>query len=107
MMIEDVSKSEQEFVLSYPDTNILGSSTTEINGFPASEISYVQGLVSEYEFDQEKFHTMQYVIIAYDREYRIKYQAADQNEFDKYSSIVEEIANSLKINKPAFEGVKC
>lgn len=58
MMIEDVSKSEQEFVLSYPDTNILGSSTTEINGFPASEISYVQGLVSEYEFDQEKFHTM-------------------------------------------------
>lgn len=28
-------------------------------------------------------------------------------EFDKYSTIVEEMANSIKITKPNFEGVKC
>lgn len=50
---------------------------------------------------------MEVVIIAYDREYVVLYEAPNKIDFDKYSSIVEEMANSIKITKPNFEGVKC
>jgi hypothetical protein len=50
---------------------------------------------------------MEVLIIAFDREYRLIYDAPNKAEFDKYSTIVEEMANSIKITKPNFEGVKC
>jgi len=105
--LSDISEFEEEFVSINPDANILESSITEINGFPTHKIAYAEGMPDEYELQEEKFHTVEYLIIAYDREYKVNYQAADKNEFDKYSSIVEQIANSLKITKPNFEGINC
>ena len=103
----DISEFEQEFVLSSPDANILESTITKINGFSTHKIAYVEGSLDEYELLEEKFHTLEFLIIAYDREYKIIYQAADKKEFDKYSPIVEEMSNTLKISKPNFEGVNC
>jgi hypothetical protein len=105
--LHDISEFEQEFVLLYPDAKISESSITEINGFPAYKIAYVEGLLDEYELEEEKFHTVEYLVIAYDREYRLNYQAADKKEFEKYSPIVEQIVNTLKITKPSFEGINC
>jgi hypothetical protein len=50
---------------------------------------------------------MEYAIPAYDRQYIFEYEASNKKEFDKYSSIVEEMADSIKIKKPNFEGVNC
>ena len=105
--LSDISEFEEDFVLSSPDANILESSITEINGFPTHKIAYYEGMLDEYELQEEKFHTVEYLIIAHDREYKINYQAADKQEFDKYAPFVEEIANSIKISKPNFEGINC
>lgn len=103
----NIIEFEEEFVLLNPDANILESGITEINGFPTHKIAYAEGMPDEYELQEEKFHTVEYLIIAHDREYKIIYQAADKNEFDKYSPIVEQIANTFKITKPNFEGINC
>ena len=103
----DISEFQQEFVSTNPDANILESGITEINGFPTHKISYAEGMPDDYELQEEKFHTVEYLIIAYDREYKLNYQAADQKEFDKYSPMVEQIANTLKITQPNFEGINC
>ena len=103
----DISEFQQEFVSTNPDANILESGITEINGFPTHKIAYAEGMPDDYELQEEHFHTVEYLIIAYDKEYRINYEAADKKEFDKYSPMVEQIANTLKITQPNFEGINC
>ena len=105
--IADVSKWFREYWVTSPESGILSSEITEINGFPVYQITYYEGLPGDYEFQDEKSHTMEVVIIAYDREYVVLYDAPNKEDFDKYSSIVDEMANSIKITKPNFEGVKC
>jgi hypothetical protein len=103
----EISEFQRDFATAYPDSTIIHSGITEINGFPTHKIVYSEGLMGEYEFEEEEARTMTYLIIAYDREYELTFQANDKEEFDKYSSTVEEMANSIKITKPNFEGVKC
>jgi len=89
------------------ESEILSSESIQINGFPAHKIIYNQGLPGEYEFQEDKFHTMEILIIAHDREYRLTFEQPDKKGFDKHSTIVEEMANSIKINQPNFEGINC
>ena len=102
-----ISEWYKEYGVSSVESGIVSSGIIEINGFPTFEIIYYDGLAGEYEFQDEKFHTMEVLIIAYDREYRLIYEAANKADFDKYSSLVDEMANSIKITKPNFEGIKC
>jgi len=102
-----ISEWYKEYGVSSSESGIVSSGIKEINGFPTYEIIYYDGLAGEYEFQDEKFHTMEVLIIAFDREYKLLYEAPNKTDFDKYSSIVEEMANSIKINKPNFEGVNC
>jgi hypothetical protein len=37
----------------------------------------------------------------------MSYAQKDQEKFDKYVPFVEEMANSIKISKPNFEGINC
>ena len=46
-------------------------------------------------------------ILAYDKVYQIELLAENQNKFNKHVPLVEEIANSIKISKPNFEGINC
>ena len=48
------------------------------------------GSVGKYEFQQDKFHN-----IAFDKEYRLTFEAADKAAFVKYQSIVENIAQTI------------
>jgi len=50
---------------------------------------------------------MEINILAYDRLYQIKLEAENQDKFDKYVPLVDEVANSIKISKPSFEGINC
>jgi hypothetical protein len=99
--IEDIAE-ETGFETLLPDSELVHSEIGQINGFPSYQIIYTDVLDEGLKFYQSHF-----LIIAYDREYRLNFDESDKAEFDKYSSIVEEMANSIKITKPNFEGVNC
>lgn len=50
---------------------------------------------------------MEVLIIDYDREYVLLCDVQNKHDFDKYSSVIEEMANCIKITKPNFEGINC
>lgn len=97
-----ISESLREFASLSPDSNIIESDIGQINGFPSYKIVYTDGVPGKYEF-----HTLEILITAYDREYRLIFEAADKLEFDKYRSKVEEMAKTIKINEPRFDGISC
>ena len=99
--IEDIAE-ETGFETLLPDSELVHSEIGQINGFPSYQIIYTD--VSD---EVTKFYRSHFLILAYDREYRLNFDESDKAEFDKYSSIVEEMANSIKITKPNFEGVNC
>lgn len=105
--IAGISEWYKDYGVTSSESGIVSSEITQINGFPAHKIIYYDGLAGEYELQDEKFHTMEVLIIAFDREYMLLYDAPNKTDFDKYSSIVEEIAKSIKITKPNFEGINC
>jgi len=78
-----------------------------VGGFPAQKLAYFEGMPGKYEFQEDKIHIMEINILAYDRVYQIKLEAENQDKFDKYAPLVEEIANSIKISQPNFEGINC
>ena len=49
----EISEFMRDFVTSSGDSEILSSGITEINGFPAYKIIYVEGLPGEYEFQKD------------------------------------------------------
>lgn len=102
-----ISEWYKDYGVTSSESGIVSSEITQINGFPAHKIIYYDGLAGEYELQDEKFHTMEVLIVAFDREYMLLYDAPNKADFDKYSSIVDEIAKSIKITKPNFEGINC
>lgn len=102
-----LSDFEREFISLNPNSTVIESDIAEINGFPSYKIVYSEDSVREDEFPEDKFHTKEILIIAYDREYRFVFDAADKESFDKYQSIVEDMAKTIKISKPNFEGISC
>jgi len=103
---QDISRLERE-TASLADSTILSTDTGMINGFPSYKTVYSQGSVGKYELQKDKFHNMDILIIAHNREYRLTYEAADKVEFDKYQSTIEDMAQTIKISEPNFEGINC
>ena len=93
---QDISRLERE-TASLADSTVLETDTGVINGFPSYKTVY----------RTDKFHDMEILIIAFDREYRLVFGAADKAEFDKYQSIIENMAQTIKISQPKFEGISC
>ena len=89
------------------EVTIMQDEVLEIGGFPTQKLVYIIGTPGEYEFQEEKAWTMELNILAYDRVYEINLQTENQENFDEYSPIVEQIKNTLKISKPNFEGINC
>ena len=82
-------------------TDVIQDSIIQIKGFPAQKLAYSE------EFEGYKTYFMDVNILAYDKVYQIELETDDQEKFDKYAPFVEEIANSIKISKPNFEGINC
>lgn len=95
----ELSEFLRDYAISSPDSTIIDSGITEINGFQTHKIAYTGGFWGG--------GTLTYFIIAYDRGYELTFNAMDKQEFDKYSPIVEEIAKSIKISQPNFKGINC
>ena len=89
------------------ESGVIQDDILEVGGFPAQKLAYFEGVPDEYEFQEDKMHIMEINILAYDRLYQIKLEAENQNKFYKYAPLVDEIANSIKISKPNFEGINC
>ena len=89
------------------EVTIMQDEVLEIGGFPTQKLVYIIGTPGEYEFQEEKAWTMELNILAYDRVYQINLQTENQENFDKYSPIVEQIQNTFKISKPNFERINC
>jgi hypothetical protein len=82
-------------------TDVIQDSIIQIGDFPAQKLAYSE------EFEGSKTYFMDVNILAYDKVYQIELETDDQEKFDKYAPFVEEIANSIKISKPNFEGINC
>ena len=89
------------------ESGVIQDDISEVGGFPAQKLAYFEGMPGKYEFQEDKIHIMEINILAYERVYQIKLEAENQHKFDKYVPLVEEIANSIKISKPNFEGINC
>jgi PsbP-like protein len=89
------------------ESGVIQDEISEVGGFPAQKLAYFEGIPDKYEFQEDKSHIMEINILAYDRLYQIKLETENQDKFDKYTPFVEEIANSIKISKPNFEGINC
>ncbi len=89
---------ETGFETLLPDSKIIYSGTGEINGFPTYKLIYSDGI---------EFYRSHILIIAYDREYQLNFDESNKEDFDKYSLIVDEMAKSIKITKPNFDGINC
>ncbi|HEX6294193.1 MAG TPA: PsbP-related protein [Nitrososphaeraceae archaeon] len=83
------------------ETHILQDDIIQVNGFPAQRLAYSD------MFEGSQTYIREINILAYDKVYQISLEAEDGQKFYQYSSVVDEIANSIKISQPTFEGVNC
>jgi hypothetical protein len=81
--------------------DVIQDNIIQVGDFPAQKLAYSE------EFEGYKTYFMDVNIIAYDKVYQVELETDDQEKFDKYAPFVEEIANSIKISKPNFEGINC
>lgn len=100
----DISDALREYATLGSDSIIIDSETGQIDGFPSYKIIHSEGSPGTSEY---VFYTLDTLIIAYDREYRFVFEAADKAEFDKYRSAVENMAKTISIKEPNFEGINC
>jgi hypothetical protein len=96
---DELSEFLRDYAASWPDSSVIESKITEINGFPTHKIASTGGIFEG--------GTLTYFIIAYDRGYELTFNAMDKQEYDRYSSSVEKMAESIKISEPTFEGINC
>lgn len=83
------------------ETHLIQNDIIQINDFNSQKLAYsdmVEGLQT---------YVREINILAYDKVYQIILKALDGQKFYQYSSIVDDIANSIKISQPTFEGINC
>jgi hypothetical protein len=83
------------------ETHLIQNDIIQVNGFPAQKLAYTD------MFEVLQTYIREINILAYDKVYQIILTALDGQKFYQYSSIVDDIANSIKISQPAFEKVNC
>jgi photosystem II reaction center protein PsbP len=103
---EGIKDYEEEVLSTVGDLDkIITSDTVQVGGYPAQKIVYTEGL--EGTPDDERFKKMAVVIVAFDREYKINYDASNAVYYDKHISDFEAMLQTFKITQPTFEGIVC
>ena len=103
---QGIKEFEEEGLSTVGDLDrILTSETVQVGGFPAQKIGYTEGLPGTPENERSK--KIAVVLVAFDREYRINYDATNALYYDKYISDFESMLQTLKISEPTFEGIVC
>ena len=86
-------------------SRIITSEGTQIAGYPAQKIVYAEG--SEGTPDSSGFKKMKVLLVAFDREYVITYDASNSAYYDDYISAFEDMLKTFQISEPKFDGVNC
>ena len=68
-------------------SRIITSEGTQIAGYPAQKILYAEG--SEGTPDSDRFKKMKVILVAYDREYVIAFDASSADSYDDYIATFE------------------
>jgi hypothetical protein len=97
---------EEETLSTQGDSSkIITSETSQVAGYPAQKIIYTEGLEGTPENDRSKL--MKVILVTFDREYVIIYDASNSDYYDKHIATFEEMLNTLKISEPTFSGINC
>lgn len=96
-------KASKENNITIGGTGIIGTSETiSIAGFDAQKIVYT--VPGE---NNDRLKKMEIDVLAYNREYKITFDAGGASLYQKYISTVEEMIRTFKINEPTFEEIAC
>jgi eukaryotic-like serine/threonine-protein kinase len=83
---------EKENILS-PEAQILSSNEIQINGCPAHEIVYSQGIPNK----EDKWKILETFLVDCNKEYVLRFTATDNNLYDQYIESVQQIVQSYKV----------
>lgn len=86
-------------------SQIITSETSQVAGYPAQKIVYTEGLEGTPENDRSKL--MKVILVAFDREFVIIYDASNSGFYDKHISTFEDMLKTFKISEPTFSGINC
>jgi hypothetical protein len=84
-------------------SRIIASERTQVSGYPAQKIVYTE----EGTPDSSGFKRMKVLLVAFDREYVITYDASNSAYYDDYISAFEDMLKTFQISEPKFDGVNC
>lgn len=79
-----------------PNARVIDSQNEKFNGFPGYVIVYS----STSSPIESMFYTEEILVMVDDKGYRLRYQAANKNEFDTYKTAVEDLADTIQIFEP-------
>lgn len=96
-------KTNEENNITMGGTGIIETSETiSIAGYDAQKIVYT--VLGE---NNDRLKKMEIDVLAYNREYKITFDAGGSSLYQKYISTVEEMIRTFKINEPTFEEIAC
>jgi hypothetical protein len=84
-------------------SRIIASERTQVAGYPAQKIVYTE----EGTPDSSGFKKMKVLLVAFDREYVITYDASNSAYYEDYISAFEDMLKTFQISEPKFDGVNC
>ncbi len=84
---------EKENILLSPEARILSSHEIQINGCPAYEIDYSQGVPNK----ADEWKIMQTFLIDCNREYVLRYTGTESNIYNQYLDTINNIVQSFKV----------
>ncbi len=100
--IESIKTNEENNITMGGTGIIETSETISIAGYDAQKIVYT--VLGE---NNDRLKKMEIDVLAYNREYKITFDAGGSSLYQKYISTVEEMIRTFKINEPTFEEIAC
>lgn len=86
-------------------SSIISSEGTQVAGYPAQKIAYAEG--ADVTPNGDEFKKMKVILVAFDREYVIRYGAGNSDHYNRYISTFEDMLKTFRISEPEFDGINC
>jgi PsbP-like protein len=84
---------EKENILLSPEAQILSSNEIQINGCPAHEVIYSQGIPNK----EDKWKILETLLVDCNKEYVLRFTATDNSLYDQYIEPVQQMIQSYKV----------
>ena len=100
--IESMKMNEETIITGQRTGTIETSQTINVAGHEAQKIVYTEPGIND-----EILKKMQVDVLAFNREYKITFDTANAELFQKYISTVEEMVKTFEISEPTYEEISC